>query len=153
MISREEDILKKIKIWRSNNKRIIFTNGCFDLLHQGHIDLLNQAKSFGEILIVGLNSDLSIRRLKGADRPIEILKIRSKNLWDLGIISAIIPFDSDTPIDLIKMINPDFLVKGGDYNIDEIIGSQYIQSMGGAVKVVPITPGFSTTKKIKKLGL
>mgnify|MGYP001324794206 CR=1 FL=1 len=153
MISKKEDILKKIKIWRLNNKKIIFTNGCFDLLHQGHIDLLNQAKSFGEILIVGLNSDLSIRRLKGVNRPIEILQIRSKNLWDLGIISAIIPFDSDTPMDLIKMINPDFLVKGGDYNIDEIIGSQYIQSMGGAVKVVPITPGFSTTKKIKKLGL
>ena len=98
-------------------------------------------------------SNLSICRLKGANRPIETLQIRSKNLWSLGIISAIIPFESDTPMDLIKMINPDFLVKGGDYNIDEIIGSQYIRSMGGAVKVVPITPGFSTTKKIKKLGL
>ena len=153
MIINNEHLTKKINLWRLDNKKIVFTNGCFDLLHQGHIDLLKEAKSFGDVLIVGLNSDLSIKQLKGPNRPIENLKIRSKNLWDLGFISAIIPFNSNTPIDLIKFIIPDFLIKGGDYNIDDIIGSKFVQSMGGIVKIVPITPGFSTTKKIQKMGL
>tara|TARA_Y100000741_G_scaffold246084_1_gene188858 strand:- start:243 stop:707 length:465 start_codon:yes stop_codon:yes gene_type:complete len=139
----------QIKLLKERKKRIVFTNGCFDLLHKGHIDLLNKASTYGDILIVGLNSDNSIKTLKGQERPIENEIIRSKKLLEISTVNFVIIFNSKTPKDLIIKIMPDVLVKGGDYSIDDIVGSNEVISSGGKVKIVPITKGFSTTSIIK----
>ena len=139
----------QIKLLKERKKRIVFTNGCFDLLHKGHIDLLNKASTYGDILIVGLNSDNSIKTLKGQERPIENEIIRSKKLLEISTVDFVIIFNSETPKDLIIKIMPDVLVKGGDYSIDDIVGSNEVISSGGKVKIVPITKGFSTTSIIK----
>ena len=135
--------------WRENNKIIVFTNGCFDLLHQGHRDLLKKASTYGDIVIVGLNSDSSVRKLKGKDRPIENEIIRSKNLLSLLFVDYVIIFNSETPQDLIEIIMPDVLVKGGDYTINNIIGSDEVIANGGRVEIIPITKGYSTSSIIK----
>ena len=135
--------------WRENNKIIVFTNGCFDLLHQGHRDLLKKASTYGDIVIVGLNSDSSVRKLKGKDRPIENEIIRSKNLLSLLFVDYVIIFNSETPQDLIEIIMPDVLVKGGDYTINNIIGSDEVIANGGRVEIVPITDGYSTSSIIR----
>ena len=135
--------------WRKENNNIVFTNGCFDLLHQGHLDLLSKAYSYGDILIVGLNSDRSVRQIKGKERPIENEKIRSKNLLKLNYVNYVIIFDSETPQDLIKTIVPNVLVKGGDYNDTTIIGAKEVISNGGKVKIIPLTAGYSTSSIIK----
>ena len=137
--------------WKREGKSIVFTNGCFDLLHKGHKDLLIKASSFGNLLIVGLNSDISVRSLKGKDRPIQSEKIRKNILIRLGIVSREYIFSERTPLNLIRLIKPDVLVKGGDYKIDQIVGSKDVMLNGGKVKIVPITPGFSTTSQIKKI--
>ncbi len=137
--------------WKREGKSIVFTNGCFDLLHKGHKDLLIKASSFGNLLIVGLNSDISVRSLKGKDRPIQSEKIRKNILIRLGIVSRVYIFSERTPLNLIRLIKPDVLVKGGDYKIDQIVGSKDVMLNGGKVKIVPITPGFSTTSQIKKI--
>ena len=135
--------------WRKKNTNIVFTNGCFDLLHQGHLDLLTKASTYGDILIVGLNSDSSVRKIKGKERPIENEKIRSKNLLKLRYVNYVIIFDSETPQDLIKTIVPNVLVKGGDYNDTTIIGAKEVISNGGKVKIIPLTVGYSTSSIIK----
>ena len=135
--------------WRKKNTDIVFTNGCFDLLHKGHLDLLSKASTYGDILIVGLNSDSSVRKIKGKERPIENEKIRSKNLLKLNYVNYVIIFDSETPQDLIKTIVPNVLVKGGDYNDTTIIGAKEVISNGGKVKIVPLTAGYSTSSIIK----
>ena len=137
--------------WKREGKSIVFTNGCFDLLHKGHKDLLIKASSFGNLLIVGLNSDISVRSLKGKDRPIQSEKIRKNILIRLGIVSRVYIFSERTPLNLIRLIKPDVLVKGGDYKLDQIVGSKDVILNGGKVKIVPITPGFSTTSQIKKI--
>ena len=142
----------QIKLLKERKKRIVFTNGCFDLLHKGHIDLLNKASTYGDILIVGLNSDNSIKTLKGQERPIENEIIRSKKLLEISTVNFVIIFNSKTPKDLIIKIMPDVLVKGGDYSIDDIVGSNEVISSGGKVKIVPLTKGFSTTSIIKSRG-
>ena len=139
----------QIKQLKEQQNSIVFTNGCFDLLHKGHIDLLNKASTFGDILIVGLNSDNSVKTLKGKDRPIENERRRSKKLLEISNVDYVIIFNSETPRDLIMKIMPDVLVKGGDYSIDDIVGSNEVISSGGKVKIVPITKGFSTTSIIK----
>ena len=142
-------ISNKLTGWRENNKIIVFTNGCFDLLHQGHRDLLKKASTYGDIVIVGLNSDSSVRKLKGKDRPIENEIIRTKNLLNLLFVDYVIIFNSETPQDLIKIIMPDVLVKGGDYTINNIIGSDEVIANGGRVEIVPITDGYSTSSIIR----
>ena len=139
----------QIKQLKEQQNSIVFTNGCFDLLHKGHIDLLNKASTYGDILIVGLNSDNSVKNLKGQGRPIENEMTRSKKLLELSNVDFVIIFNSETPKDLIIKIMPDVLVKGGDYNNDDIVGSNEVISSGGKVKIVPLTKGFSTTSIIK----
>ena len=148
-IIENSDLDNRIKQLREQKNRIVFTNGCFDLLHNGHIDLLNKASTYGDILIVGLNSDNSVKILKGPDRPIENEIIRSKKLLDIDDVDFVIIFNALTPKDLIIKIMPDVLVKGGDYNKDDIVGSKEVISSGGKVKIVPLTKGFSTTSIIK----
>jgi D-beta-D-heptose 7-phosphate kinase/D-beta-D-heptose 1-phosphate adenosyltransferase len=138
--------------WReSRSGRVVFTNGVFDLLHPGHVDVLLRARRHGEALVVGLNSDASVRRLKGNDRPIRSETERSYVLAALAMVDAVVPFDQDTPLDLILELRPDVLVKGGDYSEDTIVGAREVRSWGGDVVVVPLTPGHSTTSTIQRL--
>lgn len=130
---------------------IVFTNGCFDILHYGHILLLKEAKKLGDKLIVGLNSDNSIRRLKGYDRPIILENERKNILLELKCVDDVIIFDDLTPIDLIKRIRPDFLVKGGDWGKDNIVGKDFVELNGGKVITIPITYKNSTTKIIERI--
>ena len=132
-------------------EKIVFTNGCFDILHEGHITLLEKAKRFGEKLIVGLNSDASIKKIKGDNRPINSESSRIKLLSSIIYIDYIILFDDETPIDLIKSIRPDILVKGGDYSEPQIVGADFIKSYGGQVKIIDLVEGKSTTNIINKL--
>ena len=146
------DLDSQIKQLKEQQNSIVFTNGCFDLLHKGHIDLLNKASTFGDILIVGLNSDSSVKTLKGRGRPIENEITRSKKLLEISNVDFVIIFNSETPKKLIIKIMPDVLVKGGDYKKNNIVGSSEVISSGGNVKIVPLTKGFSTTSIIKSKG-
>ena len=144
------EIKTKLQIWRETSKIIVFTNGCFDLLHKGHISLLQTANNLGDILIVGLNSDASVRKLKGDNRPIETEKKRARKLLKLEIVNAVCIFEDNTPRELIKLIRPNFLVKGGDYKKSKIVGSQTIKEWNGKVRIVPLLKGYSTSSIIKK---
>ena len=148
-IIEKSDLDNQIKQLKEQQNSIVFTNGCFDLLHKGHIDLLNKASTYGDILIVGLNSDNSVKNLKGKGRPIENEITRSEKLLEISNVDFVIIFNSETPKTLINKIMPDVLVKGGDYNKDDIVGSNEVISSGGKVKIVPLTKGFSTTSIIK----
>ena len=147
----QEKILNHVTSNRKTNKKIVFTNGCFDLFHKGHRDLIKQSFSFGDILIVGLNSDESVKRLKGKNRPIQSEVDRKNALLDTGYVDQVYIFDNDTPLKLINLIKPDILVKGGDYNPNEIVGYEEVTSLGGEVRIVPLTPGFSTTSTIENM--
>ena len=131
--------------WKFFGKRIVFTNGCFDLLHAGHIESLSQAAGFGDILIVGLNSDSSVKRLKGENRPIQSEQNRATLLASLYMVDAVVIFDEDTPLEIIKSIMPDVLVKGGDYTPETIVGAKEVMANGGKVEIIPLVPGLSTT--------
>ncbi len=128
------------------NSRVVFTNGCFDVIHAGHIDLLSKAKRFGDILVVGLNSDESIKHLKGGRRPINTYEYRAKVLSAMDVVDYIISFDETTPLNIINTIRPNILVKGGDYSIDTIVGSDYVLSYGGKVEIIPFIHEISTTQ-------
>ena len=145
-----KDINQLLITYRRENFKLVFTNGCFDLLHKGHLDLLSNAATFGDKLFVGLNSDLSVKKLKGESRPIQGEITRAKELLQLKYVSHVTIFDDLTPQKLIYKISPDVLVKGGDYKKNEIVGSKHVISNGGIVKIIPLTPGFSTTKIIEK---
>ena len=136
---------------RKNGKKVVFTNGCFDILHAGHVHYLEQAKELGDELVVGLNSDSSVKTLKGPSRPINNLEQRAKVLSSLKCVDRIVSFADETPIKLIKEIKPDVLVKGGDYKVKDVVGHKEIKSWGGEVKIIPLVPGLSTTNIIKKL--
>lgn len=138
---------KQLSLWRFKNQKIAFTNGCFDLIHQGHIDYLAKAASFGNQLIIGLNTDDSVKRLKGVERPINNQYARAKVLSALIFTSAVVLFDQDTPLELIQLIEPDILVKGGDYHLNEVVGKEFAKE----TKIIPLTPGFSTTQTLEKL--
>ena len=131
--------------WRFLSKKIVFTNGCFDILHLGHIDYLAKASDLGQILVIGVNSDASTRRLKGPNRPINNQEQRSILLAAMHFIDAIIVFDDPTPLELIENVRPDVLVKGSDYNLSNIVGAEIVQSYGGQVKTIDFLPGYSTT--------
>lgn len=136
---------------RRSCKKIVFTNGVFDILHRGHVEYLAKAKSFGDILIVGLNSDASVRRLKGPKRPIQKLADRAVILLALESVDFVVPFSEDTPANLIKRVKPDVLVKGADYKLGEIVGAEFVHSYGGKVRRVRLTPGRSSSKLVMKL--
>lgn len=142
---------QQLKRWRLLNKKIVFTNGVFDILHQGHIASLSEAASFGDVLIVAVNTNASVKRLKGTSRPVNDENARALILASLLMTDAIILFDEDTPLNLITAIMPDVLVKGGDYTIDNIVGAKEVMANGGEVKIVPILEGFSTTGIIEKM--
>jgi D-beta-D-heptose 7-phosphate kinase/D-beta-D-heptose 1-phosphate adenosyltransferase len=138
-------IIDAIKSEQRKGKKIVFTNGCFDILHRGHVTYLNQARDLGDLLIVGINSDESVKRLKGPERPVNMLEDRAYVLSALKSVDYVIPFEEDTPLNLINLIMPDILVKGGDYTIDRIIGAQEVLANGGKVEIIPFVPGKSTS--------
>jgi len=131
--------------------KTVFTNGCFDILHIGHVHYLNEAKSLGDKLVVGLNSDSSVKRLKGDERPINHELDRKFVLENLKAVDEVIIFDDDTPIELIKKINPDILVKGGDWPIEKIVGHEHVLANGGLVKSLSFKDGYSTTSTLEKI--
>lgn len=130
------------------SKRIVFTNGCFDVLHRGHVYYLAKAREMGDVLVVGLNSDGSTSRLKGDGRPVNNQNARAEVLGALGMVDYIIIFDEDTPLNLIKALEPDFLIKGGDYKVEEIVGYKEVHDQGGKVLTIPILEGYSSSSII-----
>ncbi|MBS1948622.1 MAG: D-glycero-beta-D-manno-heptose 1-phosphate adenylyltransferase [Bacteroidetes bacterium] len=142
---------KQVNRWRFMKKTIAFTNGCFDILHQGHIASLSQAAAEADYLVVGLNSDRSVRNLKGAQRPVNEQQSRAVLLASLLMVDAVVIFDEDTPLELINFILPDALVKGGDYQMEEIVGAKEVIANGGRVVINPIVPGFSTSALLDKI--
>ena len=145
------ELEREIRRWRLKNKTIVFTNGVFDILHEGHIASLSQAASYGNMLIVGVNSDASVKRLKGASRPVNNEKARALLLASLVMTDAVILFEEDTPLNLIIALMPDVLVKGGDYTIDQIAGAKEVIANGGQVILAGIIEGVSTTAIIEKM--
>ena len=131
-------------------QRVVFTNGCFDLLHPGHIKYLAQAKAEGDVLVVGLNSDSSVRRLKGSGRPVVSEADRAIRLANLPSVDAVTLFEDDTPLELIRALLPDVLVKGGDYDLDGIVGRRTVEEAGGEVRVLPFVEGYSTTSILER---
>lgn len=149
-----EEAGNKLRTFRDNASTIVFTNGCFDLLHPGHMQYLAEARDCGDVLIIGLNSDESVQRLKGKDRPVRKLEERAVMLASLQMVDFVVPFSEDTPLELIKSLKPDVLVKGGDYEIEDIVGAQEVTSWGGEVKKLSFKEGYSSSaliSKIKKL--
>ncbi len=144
-------IQKKAAGWRRAGKKIVFTNGVFDILHRGHVDYLAKAKSFGDILVVGLNSDTSVRRLKGRTRPVQKQGDRAVILLALRAVDYVVIFGEDTPDKLIRQVKPQVLVKGADYKISEIVGAEFVQSYGGKVRRVRLSKGRSTSGILRKL--
>jgi D-beta-D-heptose 7-phosphate kinase/D-beta-D-heptose 1-phosphate adenosyltransferase len=144
-------IILQLNRWRLLGKKIVFTNGVFDILHQGHIASLSEAASYGNILIVGVNADASVKRLKGETRPINSEQSRALLIASLVMIDAVLIFEEDTPLHLITNILPDVLVKGGDYTVEQIVGAKEVIANGGEVKIAPIVEGFSTTRIIEKM--
>ncbi|MBI4178782.1 D-glycero-beta-D-manno-heptose 1-phosphate adenylyltransferase [bacterium] len=144
------DILRKLKRLASR-KKIVFTNGCFDILHRGHVEYLTRARAAGDILIVGVNSNASVRRLKGSGRPLQPLADRAAVLAGLAAVDFVIPFSEDTPGRLIRKIQPDILVKGADWKNADIVGAEFVRSYGGRVVRIPLTPGRSTSRLIEKI--
>ena len=136
---------------RQSNNKIVFTNGCFDILHRGHIEYLKKAKSFGDVLVVGVNSDSSIRRIKGRKRPIMKQVDRMKVLMALTSVDFISVFNEDTPLALIKYTTPDILVKGADWKKEDIVGKEIVESYGGRVKTIKYIKGYSTTEIIRRI--
>lgn len=145
------DALEKIPQLKSQGKNIVFSNGCFDILHAGHVDYLEKAREKGDFLVVGLNTDASVRRIKGEDRPINPENSRARVLAGLGFTDMVILFDEDTPIELIKAIRPDILVKGKDYDISNIVGADIVLGYGGKVETIELTKGLSTSNVIDKI--
>lgn len=150
IITREK-LAQVIAAKRLYGHKIVFTNGCFDLLHPGHIRYLAAARDLGNFLVIGLNSDASVQRLKGPSRPIQNEQIRAELMAALHIVDAVVIFDEDTPLELISTLKPDVLVKGGDYSIATIVGADVVLSNGGRVEVIPFEDGFSTTNLINKI--
>lgn len=146
-----EELIKAIYRWRFLGKTVSFTNGCFDILHAGHIASLSEAAKEGDILVVGLNTDASTRRLKGNERPVNGENSRALLLASLEIVDAVTLFEEDTPLELIKAVMPDVIVKGGDYTMDQMIGAKEVIANGGRVVINPIVEGFSTTGIIDRI--
>ena len=145
------DLLEKVKEWKADGKRIVFTNGCFDIIHLGHVDYLEKAKAEGDILIVGLNSDLSTRNIKGPERPIIDENSRSRTLAAMEFVDAVVLFDEDTPFNLINKILPDVLIKGKDYKVENIVGADVVIQNNGKIITIDLVEGYSTTRIFEKI--
>ena len=145
-------LMRQLVAWRFLGKKIVFTNGCFDILHQGHIEYLAKAADYGDILIVGLNTDESVKRIKGTSRPVQGEDSRALIIASLHVVSAVVLFNEETPYNLIKKIQPDILVKGGDYKIENIVGYDIVSAKGGQVISIEFLKGFSTSSILAKLG-
>ncbi len=150
IMSREE-LQKQATRWRLQSKRIVFTNGVFDILHEGHIASLSEAATYGDVLVVGVNGDASVRRLKGPERPVNREQARALVLASLVMTDAIVLFEEDTPLNLITALMPDVLVKGGDYTVEQIAGAKEVLAAGGEVKLAGMVDGVSTTGIIEKM--
>jgi D-beta-D-heptose 7-phosphate kinase/D-beta-D-heptose 1-phosphate adenosyltransferase len=142
---------REIESRRKLGQRIVFTNGCFDILHAGHVEYLQSARSQGDVLVVGLNSDASVRRLKGPDRPVNPIDARVRVLTSLHAVDYVTVFDEATPLELIKALRPDVLVKGADYRKEDVVGAEFVESYGGKVYLAPLRQGYSTTNLLEKL--
>ena len=150
VIARER-VARRVAEWRAAGETIVFTNGCFDLLHVGHVTLLEQCHRFGTKLVLGLNSDASVRRLKGPSRPVVGERERARVMAALAAVDAVVVFGEDTPLELIRAVRPDVLVKGGDYSVETVVGHEEVIAAGGRVEIVPTVEGFSTTNIVRKL--
>lgn len=140
-----------VKLWHEDGQKVVFTNGCFDILHYGHVDYLEKAKALGNKLIVGLNTDASVSRFKGPDRPIQDQESRAQILASLQVIDLVVFFNEETPLQLISSLLPDILVKGSDYLAENIVGSDVVKKNGGEVKTIEFVPGYSTSRIIEKI--
>jgi len=148
----ELDVLKRrLAAWRVRSEKIVFTNGCFDLLHLGHISYLSETKALGDKLIIGLNSDASVQRLKGESRPINSIQSRAMMLASFSFVDAVVVFEEDTPLNLITALSPDILVKGGDYKLNQIVGHDVVIKQGGEVTTIPFLDGYSSSKKVARI--
>ena len=150
VVTRAELVQMREK-FRHEGKKVVFTNGCFDIVHRGHVDYLTKAKALGDVLLVGMNTDASVRRLKGAARPIVCQDDRAFVLGAFRVVDYVCLFDEDTPYELIKAIVPDVLVKGSDWKIDSIVGKDIVEAAGGSVQMIDFVPNHSTTDIIKKI--
>ncbi len=140
-----------VESWKKQGEKVVFTNGCFDILHLGHVDYLEKARSLGDRLIVGLNSDDSVCRIKGANRPVQDQHSRARVMASLTFVDLVVFFNEETPLTLISELLPDVLVKGSDYLADDIIGADVVKRHGGVVDTVELTPGYSTSKIIEQI--
>ena len=150
-IFNKNNLLEKLQTWRGANKKIVFTNGCFDLIHLGHIEVLARSADLGDILIIGVNTDSSIKELKGNNRPIIEENSRAQQLASLEFVDAVILFNEQTPLELIKVIKPNVITKGGDYNSEQVVGNEIAVKNEGEVIIIPLTQGYSTTSILDKI--
>lgn len=146
-----EEALSMLSIWHYMGLKVVFTNGCFDVIHKGHVDYLSRASSLGERMIVGLNTDKSVSNLKGPSRPIQDERSRAEIVASMFFVDAVVMFDEETPYELINFLKPDILVKGSDYSIDNIIGADVVMANGGRVETMDFVDGYSTTNIINKI--
>ena len=145
-----DNLVLKVSQWKKNKMKVAFTNGCFDILHLGHLEILTKSKEFGDRLIVAVNSDESVRKLKGKERPINDFQTRSNMLASFSFVDYVVEFSDDTPKKLIQIIKPDFLIKGGDYKKKDIVGNDIVSSYGGETIIIPLIDGLSSTNTINK---
>ena len=145
------DLENALAIWRFKDQKVVFTNGCFDIIHRGHVEYLAKAASLGGQLVIGLNSDASVKRLKGSSRPVQDENTRAMVLASFSFVSKVVLFDEDTPYDLIKLVRPNILVKGGDYQVESIVGYDIVRETGGEVVTVDLVDAHSTTSIITEL--
>jgi D-glycero-beta-D-manno-heptose 1-phosphate adenylyltransferase len=148
-----ESITEQVQKWQAEGKEIVFTNGCFDIVHLGHIDYLEKARGLGDKLVLGLNTDASVRRLKGETRPVVNEYARSRMMAAFEFVDAVVLFDEPTPLELIQTVKPNVLVKGDDYSLETIVGADFVIAKGGNVKTIPLVKGYSTTSLIEKIKL
>ena len=146
-----QDLIRQVQAWKQAGKRLVFTNGCFDILHLGHVDYLEKARALGDKLVVGLNTDASVSRLKGPSRPLQDEMSRARIMASLLFTDAVVLFEEDTPYELIKSVLPDILVKGDDYAAENIVGYDLVMNNGGQVKTIELVKGYSTSNVVAKI--
>lgn len=144
-------LIDKYREWKEHAKQVVFTNGCFDIVHLGHVDYLEKAAALGDVLVVGLNTDASVSRLKGPSRPVIAESSRARLVAALGFVDAVVLFDEATPLELIQALSPDVLVKGDDYQLSNIVGADDVIAKGGKVMTIPLVKGYSTSSIVDKI--
>ena len=150
-VDADDDYNRMLSVWSFKGEKVVFTNGCFDILHRGHVEYLAEAAQYGTKLVVGLNSDASVKRLKGDTRPVNDWTARAEVLASLQCVDAVVCFDEDTPIRLIETTRPHFLIKGGDYKAEDVVGYDFVKSIGGETVIIGFVEGYSTTGTLQKL--